>query len=78
MIPVIIQQFLIDLDAESTSKTIAKIPNNIHSDDNAIAMQSINFNDIEQFWNDFLHMLPNDLDSIWDTIVNGLLRYLQV
>lgn len=40
--------------------------------------QSLDVSEIEEFWTDYLAVLPNDLELIWDTIDNGLIRYLQV
>lgn len=75
MIPIIMQQFLIDLDARSSSKMIAKPATN---DNELNAFHSIDFNEIKLFWNDYICIIPHDLNLIWDTIANGLLLYLQV
>lgn len=77
-IPIIIQQFLIDLSTKcSTSivtlnKTIDKVV------ESANVSQPIDLTEIEQFWNDYVNALPNDLEIIWDAIDNGLIRYLKV
>lgn len=69
------QQFLIDLDARSSSKQIVK---HLTNDEDSNVHHSIGLNEIEEFWNDYMQTIPNDLELIWDTIINGLLRYLQV
>lgn len=75
MIPIIMQQFLIDMGIRTTtSHTMAK-----HTDfDGFDDGPSLDVNEIEGFWNDYLTVIPNDLELIWDTIDNGLIRYLQV
>lgn len=73
MIPIIIQQFLIDLDTKSASK----IQTFNHTND-AVEERSIDIKEVEQFWNEYLTAIPSDLELIWDTIDNGLNRYLQV
>lgn len=82
MIPIIMEQFLIDLDARSSTKSIVKHSSSATaaaaSDDDVNAIHSIDLNEIELFWNDYSHTIPNDLELIWDTIANGLVRYLQV
>lgn len=72
MIPIIMQQFLVDLGIKTAPKTVVK-----HSND-ALEDHSIDIKEIEQFWNDFLTTIPSDLELIWDTIDSGLTRYLQV
>lgn len=75
MIPIIMQQFLIDLRM-NTSNLAPKT--NEHSDKSSIVHNKIEPKEIEQFWNDYIQALPNDLGRIWDAIENGLVRYLQV
>lgn len=72
MIPVIMQQFLIDLGTQAAPKVVAK-----RSDD-ALEERSIDIKEIEKFWQKYLKAIPSDLELIWDTIDNGLTRYLQV
>lgn len=77
MIPIIMQQFLIDLGSNVSKLT----PNNYfneHLDTQSIALNSIDLKEIEPFWNDYMNAMPSDLEMIWDTIDNGLVRYLQV
>lgn len=78
MIPTIMQQFLIDMGIRTTtssSQTVAKHSELDRLDDDG---HTIDVNEIEEYWNDFVTIIPNDLESIWDTIDNGLIRYLQV
>lgn len=75
MIPIIMQQFLIDMDARSSSKQIVKHLTNMEDSN---VHHSIDLNEIDEFWNDYMQTIPNDLELIWDTIINGLIRYLQV
>ncbi|XP_055311995.1 dynein regulatory complex protein 1 homolog [Sitodiplosis mosellana] len=75
MIPIIMQQFLIDLDGRAPSKMIVK---HLSHDEDSNALYSIDANEIELFWKDYMRTIPNELELIWDTIVNGLLRYLQI
>lgn len=73
MIPIIMQQFLIDMGIKCEPKMIE----NRYSGDTA-EERTIDFKDIELFWNDYVDTIPGDLELIWDTIDNGLVRYLQV
>lgn len=75
MIPIILQQFLIDLDSMISSNTIEKYP---RSEADLSVLHLIDANEIELFWNDYMLTIPNYLDCVWNTAVNGLLRYLQV
>lgn len=73
MIPIIIQQFLID----SNTKSESKIESIKHIND-AVEERTIDIKEVEQFWCEYLAAIPSDLEIIWDTIDNGLNRYLQV
>lgn len=77
MIPTIMQQFLIDMGIRAAvpSQTVAK-----HSEFDQLdnGEHSIDVNEIGEYWNEYLTIIPNDLESVWDTIDNGLIRYLQV
>lgn len=77
MIPTIMQQFLIDMGIRAAvpSQTVAK-----HSEFDQLdnGEHSIDVNEIEEYWNEYLSIIPNDLESVWDTVDNGLVRYLQV
>lgn len=79
MIPTIMQQFLIDMGIRTTtssSQAEAKHAESDHRlDDDG---HTVDVNEIEEYWNDYVTIIPNDLESIWDTIDNGLIRYLQV
>lgn len=77
MIPIIMQQFLIDMGirTKSSSQKIAKHGDFDTMDDGHTI---IDVNEVEKFWNDYVAIIPNDLELIWDTIDNGLIRYLQV
>lgn len=77
MIPIIIQQFLTDLGVKNSSNALTNYSSE-NLDDALNALHSIDINKIEQFWMGYVDAIPNDLETIWDTIVNGLLRYLQV
>lgn len=75
MIPTIMQQFLIDMGI----RKISSQPMATYSDlDGLDDGPSLDVNEIEEFWNGYLTAIPKDLDLIWDTIDNGLMRYLQV
>lgn len=81
MIPTIMQQFLIDMGIRTTtslsSQTVAKQHTELdHRLDND--RHTVDVSEIEAYWNDYITIIPNDLESIWDTIDNGLIRYLQV
>lgn len=76
MIPTIMQQFLIDMGIRTTSsQTVAKQSELDKLDD---GHNIVDVNEIEDYWNDYVAIIPNDLELIWDTIDNGLIRYLQV
>lgn len=75
MIPIIMQQILIDLDTKTISSQLITKNN---STEGPIPLHTIDLNEVKQFWNDYLCAIPNDLELIWDTLVNGQLRYLQV
>lgn len=72
LIPTIMQQFLIDLEV----KTVQNVP--VTTSDDAVDDQFIDIKEMEAFWNDYVTVIPVDLQLIWDTIDNGLVRYLQV
>lgn len=76
MIPTIMQQFLTDMGVRTTSssQTVAKHTELDGFDDG----HTVDVNEIEDYWNDYITIIPNDLELIWDTIDNGLIRYLQV
>lgn len=78
MIPIIMQQFLIDMGirTKSSSQKVAKHFEDFDRLDDGHT--NIDVNEIEEFWNDYVAIIPNDLELIWDTIDNGLIRYLQV
>lgn len=78
MIPIILQQFLTDLGIKSSTKTLSTNYSNDNLEKSVNALNSIDINKIEHFWNEYVSVIPFDLELIWDTIVNGLLRYLQV
>lgn len=42
------------------------------------APKTIDLKEIEQFWNDYVNAVPDDLEIIWDSIDSGLIRYLEV
>lgn len=82
MIPTIMQQFLIDMGIRTTitsssspPQTVAKPSELDRLDDDGY---TVDVNEIEGFWNDYTAIIPNDMELIWDTIDNGLIRYLQV
>lgn len=75
MIPIIMQQFLVDLDTMMSSNMIEKYPRN---EEYFTALHLIEANEIQLFWNDYMLTIPNYLEFVWNTAVNGLLRYLQV
>lgn len=79
MIPIIMQQFLIDLGVNA-SKLASKNYANEHSmnTQSATVHNAIDLKEIEQFWNDYIDAIPSDLEMIWDSIENGLVRYLHV
>lgn len=70
-IPIIMQQFLVDLDTKSIPKIDPKY-SDVPDD------RLIDIKEVQQFWNEYLTTVPTDLELIWDTIDNGLNRYLQV
>lgn len=81
MIPIIMQQFLIDLSTKADTSIVNKlnkaIDNNV--DESVVTVsRPIDLSEIEQFWNHYVNALPSDLEIIWDTIENGLIRYLEV
>lgn len=75
MIPTIMQQFLIDMGVRTTSSQNTATQFELDKFDDGHA---IDVNEIEKYWNDYVAIIPNDLELIWDTIDNGLIRYLQV
>lgn len=72
MIPIIMQQFLIDAGIKCEPKIME------NQSGETLEERTIDFKDIELFWNDYVDTIPRDLELIWDTIESGLVRYLQV
>lgn len=77
MISIVMQQFLIDVNAKSRPKTMQSITNDSIMDVTS-APKTIDLKEIEQFWNDYVNAVPDDLEIIWDSIDSGLIRYLEV
>lgn len=77
-IPTIIQQFLIDLSTKCSTSIVISNKAIDKFDESATVSRPINLREIEQFWNDYVNALPCDLETIWDAIDNGLIRYLEV
>lgn len=77
-IPIIIQQFLIDLSTKCSTSIVTSNKAIDKFDESATVSRPIDLREIEQFWNDYVNVLPCDLEIIWDAIDNGLVRYLEV
>lgn len=77
-IPIIIQQFLIDLSTKCNSSIVTSNKTIDKFNESATVSRPIDLKEIEFFWNDYVNALPCDLEIIWDAIDNGLIRYLEV
>lgn len=77
MIATIMQQFLVDMGIRTAapSQAVTKFTELDQVDNGG---HSVDVNEIGEYWNEYLTIMPNDLESVWDTIDNGLIRYLQV
>lgn len=73
MIPIIVQQFLIDVMNRKIVDPIKM--RDAHETSPAKAFDS---NEIEQFWRSYEVAVPTDLEVIWESIESGLHRYLEV
>lgn len=72
MIPIIVQQFLTDLHRKgvnTSARTDTSVPD---------TAKALDLNEIENFWLAYEMAVPNDLEIIWESIENGLHRYLEV
>lgn len=73
MIPVIVQQFLIDMNNR-------KMVNAGNADDTnePTTAKPLDLKEIEHFWRSYELAVPTDLEVIWESVENGLHRYLEV
>lgn len=78
MIPTIMQQFLIDMGIRTAAIPTQTVAKPSESDQLDNGGHSVDVSGIGEYWNEYLAIIPNDLESVWDTIDNGLIRYLQV
>lgn len=72
MIPIIVQQFLTDINrngVNATTRNDTSVP---------ATAKALDVNEIEHFWRAYERAVPNDLEIIWESIENGLHRYLEV
>lgn len=78
MIPIILQQFLTDVGTKNAVSVLVKSHSDDRFEEGLNALHAIDVGQIEQSWMEYVDTIPHDLEMIWDTTINGLLRYLQV
>lgn len=79
MVPIILQQFLIDTSPKSDSPICSAGSDSVELTAKSMtASRSIELKEIESFWNMYLDALPKDTELVWQALENGLSQYLNV